>query len=110
MYHLHVPMRKLRLSEIKCRVHTIILTDHTTSGGRKFVLKSVYSKAFIYCNKNKGEGTDKRGKIAKRGKARIKEVISFLPQQASLRTKCAVWFSSSLLLGISKFSFVRRKQ
>lgn len=90
--------------------YTVILIDHTTSGRRKFVLKSVYSKAFIYCIRDKGGGTDKRGKIAKRGKARIKEVISFLPQQSSLRTKCAVWFSSSLLLGISKFSFVRRKQ
>ena len=41
--------RKLRLSEIKYHVHTVELTDHTTSGRRKFVPKSVYSKAFIYC-------------------------------------------------------------
>ena len=48
--------RKLRLSEIKYHVHTVELTDHTTSGSRKFVPKSVYSKAFIYCMRNKGGG------------------------------------------------------
>lgn len=53
-YHLYVQMRKLRLSEIKYHVHTVVLTDHTTTGGRTFVPKSVYSKAFIYCMRNKG--------------------------------------------------------
>ena len=39
--------RKLRLSEIKYHVHTVVPTDHTASGRRKFVPKSVSSKALF---------------------------------------------------------------
>ena len=61
-------------------------------------------------------GGREEGKIAKRGKARSKEVTGFLPQQAllmhygQLKNQMRHVVSSSLLLGISKFSFVRRKQ
>lgn len=84
-----VQMRKLRLGGIKDHVHPI-LTDHTTSGRLKFVSKSVYSESCVYCIKGKGGvvggrgnrgGKIKEGKIAKRGKARSKEVTGFLPQQ-----------------------------
>ena len=66
--------RKLRLSEIKYHVHTVELTDHTTSGRRKFVPKSVYSKAFIYCMRNKGgEGQIKEGKQQREGKLELRK-------------------------------------
>lgn len=88
------------------------------SGRLKYVLRSVSTKACTECIKDKKKGVASEERINWKVRESKKwgshepsspAGLAHAPGPAQEPT-VTVWFSSSLLLGTSKFSFVRRKQ